>query len=213
MLSLINIKPSRIKNRVNLQFSDGTYLPFFIDDVVLLSLDKYQHLSEEKLNQIITSCLFYLGKEYALRQIAISPKTEKIISQKLKNFFYKKSQKFNLLSSVPVDSIINQIITQLKERKLLNQSDYVEYFLRKNKSKSAREIKFLLQQQGINTSLINIPLDNENQSIKKFLSKKNINQDLVSDYNHRNKLYASLIRRGFSMSAIKTAIDEYLSIK
>lgn len=213
MLSIINIKPSRIKNRVNLQFSDGTYLPFFIDDIIHLSLEKHQLISEDKLNQIKTSCLLYLGKEYALRQIAISPKTEKILSQKLKNYFYKISQKFNLLSSITTDQILNQITAQLKEKNLLNQSDYVDYFIRKNKSKSVVEIKFLLQQQGVDISSINISSDNENLSIKKILSKKNISRDSISDYNYRNKLYASLFRRGFSLSVIKTAIDEYLSIK
>lgn len=213
MLSLVNIKTSRIKNRVNLVFSDGNYLPFFIDDVVRMSLAKYQELTPEKLDEIKSLCLLYLGKEYALRQISISPKAEKILFQKLKIFFYKKTQKFKLLSTSPIDPITNQIITQLKEKRLLNQSDFVDYFIKKNKSKSVFEIKYLLKQQGIDTLSLNIPSDNENQSIKKILSKKHINRDILSDYNLKNKLYASLFRRGFTMSAIKTAIDEYLSLQ
>ncbi len=213
MLSLVNIKTSRIKNRVNLVFSDKNYLPFFIDDVVRLSLVKHQELSPEFLDQIKTLSLLYLGKEYALRQIAISPKTEKILFQKLKIFFYKKTQKIKLLSSIPTDSISNQIITELKDKKLLNQSDFIDYFIKKNKSKSVVEIKFLLNQKGVDTSSLNISPDNENQSIKKILSKKNINRNLLSDYSYKNKLYASLFRRGFSISTIKTAIDEYLSLQ
>jgi len=213
MLSLVNIKTSRIKNRVNLVFSDKNYLPFFIGDVIRLSLVKNQELNSEILDQIKTLSLLYLGKEYALRQIAISPKTEKILFQKLKIFFYKKTQKFKLLSSVSTDSVINQIVNDLKEKKLLNQESFVEYFIKKNKSKSVAEIKYLLNQLGIDTSFINIPRDNENQSIKKILSKKNVNRNLLSDYNYKNKLYSSLFRRGFAISDIKTAIDEYLSLQ
>ena len=213
MLSLVNIKTSRIKNRVNLVFSDKNYLPFFIDDVIRLSLTKNQELSPEVLDQIKTLSLLYLGKEYALRQIAISPKTEKILFQKLKIFFYKKTQKFKLLDSIPADSISNQIITELKDKQFLNQSDFVDYFLKKNKSKSVAEIKFLLRQQGVEISSLNISPDNENQSIKKILSKKNVNRDQMSDYKYKNKIYASLFRRGFPISAIKAAIDEYLSLQ
>ena len=213
MLSLVNIKTSRIKNRVNLVFSDKNYLPFFIDDVVRLSLVKNQELNSEILDQIKYLSLLYLGKEYALRQIAISPKTEKILFQKLKIFFYKKTQKFNLLSLTPVDSIINQIIADLKEKKFLNQENFVDYFIKKNKFKSVVEIKYLLKQKGIDTSSLNISSDNENDSIKKILYKKKVNRKLLSDYSYKNKLYASLFRRGFTMVAIKTAIDEFLSLQ
>ena len=80
MLTLTDIKTSRIPNRVNLTFSDQSYLPFFIDDVVKLSLTKNQSISPEIFDKIVSASLFYLGKEYALRQVAISPKTQKIIS-------------------------------------------------------------------------------------------------------------------------------------
>jgi len=205
-MKILNIKYSRIKNRVNLVFSDGNYLPFFIDDVVRLSLTKHQELSQEKLDEIKSLCLLYLGKEYALRQIALSPKTEKILFQKLKIYFLKTTQKYKLLSLTSSDSIINEIISDLKTKKLLNQANYVDYFIKKNKFKSVAEIKFLLKQQGINTTSLNLSSDNENQSIKKILSKKHLTKELISDYSYKNKLYSSLFRRGFTLSAIKTAM-------
>ena len=213
MLSLVNIKISRVKNRVNLVFSDNNYLPFFIDDVVRLSLIKHQELNEEKLEQIKSLSIFYLGREYAFRQIAISPKTEKILFQKLKLYYLKTTQKYKLLSTVTYDSIINQIIAELKEKGFLNQSDFIKYFLKKNKSKSVAEVKFLLKQKGVDVSSLNIPSQQENESIKKILSKKQINKELMVDFKYKNKLYASLFRRGFTISTIKTAIDEYLSLQ
>lgn len=145
MLSITNIKTSRIPNRVNLTFSDGSYLPFLIDDVVRLSLSKNQEFDSEKLAQIISSSLTYLGKEYALRQIAISPKTETILSQKLKIYFIKTTQKFKLFSQISSSSIIEKIIQEIKSRGFLNNSDFVTYFVNKNKSKSLNEIKFFIK--------------------------------------------------------------------
>lgn len=213
MLSITNIKTSRISNRVNLTFSDGSYLPFLIDDVVRLSLSKNQEVDSEKLAQIISSSLTYLGKEYALRQIAISPKTETILSQKLKIYFIKTTQKFKLFSQISSSSIIEKIIQEIKSRGFLNNSDFVTYFVNKNKSKSLNEIKFLLRQKGIDSSSLNLSPKNELDSIKKILSKKKITRELVADFNSKNKLYASLFRRGFQISDIKAAIDDYLSLQ
>ena len=213
MLSITNIKTSRIPNRVNLTFSDGSYLPFLIDDVVRLSLVKNQEVDSEKLAQIISSSLTYLGKEYALRQIAISPKTENILSQKLKIYFIKTTQKFKLFSQISSSSIIEKIIQEIKSRGFLNNSDFVTYFVNKNKSKSLNEIKFLLRQKGIDPSSLILSSKNEIDSIKKILSKKKINKELVADFNSKNKLYASLFRRGFQISDIKAAIDDYLSLQ
>ena len=62
MLVLTNIKTSRIPNRVNLTFSDDSYIPFFIDDVIKLSLQKNQNIDEEKFSDIISASLSYLGR-------------------------------------------------------------------------------------------------------------------------------------------------------
>ena len=212
-MDLTNIKTSRIPNRVNLIFSDGSYLPFFIDDVVRLKLVKNQALDPDQLDQIISTSLSYLGREYALRQIAISPKTETLISQKLRIFFIKKTQKFKLFSQANFLNIAKGIIQDLKDKNLLNQKDFVNYFINKNKSKSASEIKFLLRQKGVDLSEVDIPVGNEIGSIKKILAKKRVNRELMADFNYKNKLYASLFRHGFQISDIKAAIDDYLSLQ
>jgi len=207
---LSNIKTSRIPNRVNLIFSDHSYLPFFIDDTVKLSLIKNQEIDPEKLNLIITASLKYLGREYALRQIALSPKTEKILSQKLKQYFFKATKKFKLFSNFSVSPIISKIISDLKSKGLLNQSDFTLYFVNKNKNKSQAQVKYLLQQQGINFE----PSTLDDQSaIKKILIKKRIDQKYIADFKLKTKLYASLFRSGFQISDIKAAIDDFLQLK
>jgi SOS response regulatory protein OraA/RecX len=213
MLTLSNVKASRIPNRVNLSFSDDSYLPFLIDDVVKLSLCKNQQVDETKLSQIISTSLLYLGKEYALRQIAVSPKTQKIISQKLKLYFFKASQKYKHFSGFNFEPIISLIIDYLNSKNLLNQSDFIKSFIAKNHRKSANQIKFLLVQKGVDISSLKLNKTNDINSIKRILVKKRVNIEFVKDFKAKNKLYASLFRQGFEISDIKAAIDDYLLLQ
>ncbi len=213
MLVLTNIKTSRVPNRVNLIFSDDSYLPFFIDDVVKLSLQKNQTIDEEKFSQIISVALFYLGREYALRQVAISPKTQKIISQKLKLFFLKTDRKYKHFVGFRPDQIISTIVDDLNSKNLLNQNDFIKSFAAKNHRKSANQIKFLLSQKGVDVSNLKLEKTNDLDSIKRILAKKRVNREILSDFQAKNKLYASLFRQGFDISDIKAAIDDYLSLQ
>ena len=213
MLILTNIKTSRVPNRVNLIFSDDSYLPFLIDDVVKLSLQKNQTIDEETFSRIISAALFYLGLEYALRQVAISPKTQKIISQKLKLFFLKTGRKYKHFIGFKTDQIISTIINQLNSRNLLNQDDFIKSFIAKNHRKSANQVKFLLSQKGVDVSNLKLEKTNDIESIKLILAKKRVNSQILKDFKAKNKLYASLFRQGFDISDIKAAIDDYLSLQ
>jgi len=210
ILTLTNIKTSRVSNRVNLIFSDGSYLPFFIDDVIKLSLAKNQSVDTEKLDLIKQTSLKYLGREYALRQIAISPKTSKILIQKLKLFFQKKR------TDISTQNIIDEIISELESKKLLNQDDFVSYFINKNHHRSRTEIIFRLHRQGIDLSpqfLDKILPQNDSDLIKKFLIKKKIDPKDLKNFNYRQKIMASLFRRGFNIDNIRAAIDDSLKLK
>jgi SOS response regulatory protein OraA/RecX len=216
-MQIISIKSSKIPSRVWLTFSDHSFIPFFIDDVVKLSLVKNQEIDESKYQLIIQTCLFFIGREYALRQIAISPKTEKIISQKLKLFFQRVILKYQLkINNLNLSEINQQIIQDLKDRKLLNETNFIDYFLKRNSKKSRQQIIYSLRQLGVNQNLLSqIEFNQENDvdKIKIFLNKKNIDKSKLSDYNEKNKLKASLFRRGFNISDINTAIDDWLNFR
>jgi len=203
-MQITSIKISKIPNRVWLTFSDSSFIPFFIDDVVKLSLLKNQEIDELKYQLIIKTSLLFIGREYALRQIAISPKTEKIINQKLKLFFRKVIFKYNLnINNLNLEEISQQILKDLKDKKLLNEKDFINYFIKKNGKKSHRQIMYLLHQFGVNQDLlssINFNQESEIDKIKKIISKKK-NMDKL-------KLKSSLYRRGFNLSDINTAIDD-----
>ena len=216
-MQISNIKASRIPNRVWLTFSDKSFIPFFIDDVVKLSLVRNQEIDDSRFQLIIQTCLFFIGHEYALRQIAISPKTKKIINQKLKSFFQRVILKYKInTNNVNLNEINQQILQDLEDRKLLNDQDFINYFIKKNHKKSRQQIVYSLQQFGVNSellSLINFDQESDLDKIKNLLNKKNIDKSKLTDFNEKNKIKASLYRRGFNISDINTAFDDWLHIR
>lgn len=212
-MQITSIKTSKTPNQVWVTFSDKSYIPFFIDDVVKLSLVKNEELDESRYQQIIQACLLFKGQEYALRQIAISPKVEKIINHKLRFFFRKIILKYKLnTNNLNLNDIIQKIIEYLKNKNLLNDSDFVSYFVKKNHKKSRQQIIYMLQQFGVNQetlSLISFNQENDVDKIKNILNKKKIDKTKLSDFNEKNKLKASLFRRGFNISDINSAIDDW----
>ncbi len=194
-MQITSIKASKIPNRVWVTFSDGSFIPFFIDDIVKLGLINNQEIDEQKYQQIIKSCLFYLGKEYSLRQVAISPKVEKIISQKL-NFFLKKNIFKYKIEYSNINEIIQEIIDYLNSKKLLDEKSFIEYFVRKNKRKSKNQIQYLLSQLNIKTDI----KSQDSELIKQIIQKKS-NMDKL-------KLKSLLYRRGFNISDINSAFDD-----
>jgi SOS response regulatory protein OraA/RecX len=120
-----------------------------IDDVVKLGLKKNNEADVAQLKEFSQN---YLAKEYALRQIAISPKTEKILKQKIK-------QKFRDFNS---DELVGELT------KYLNEDDYISYIQRKFKNKSNREISYRLKIAGIDYSSRN----DDKEKIRNLLLKK-----------------------------------------
>ena len=119
-----------------------------------------------------------------------------------------------MFSSVSISPIITDIISRLQSRQLLNPQDFINSFVNKNKSKSVAEIKFLLRQKGIDTKdLTNFQFKNDLDAIKTILAKKNLTPDILTDFKQKQRLYTSFFRRGFQLSDINTAIDDFLSLK
>jgi len=215
MLQILKAKTSRINNRINLVFSDNSYLPLFIDDYLKLSLNKGQDIDQETYNLIAQKSLMYLAREYALRQIAISPKSKKNLSQKLNIFLIRTVKKFNL-KDFSFKNIIEEIIGDLESRKLLNSDDFADYFIKKNSHKSSRQILNLLSQQGIKINpnqLKENMLNNDLDLIKKYLNKKKINPEDLSDFKYRQKIIARLYQQGFDLNDIRKIIDAYSKLK
>ena len=216
-LLIKSIKKSAIPSRANVQLSDGNYLPLLIDDVIKLSLKKGELLDSDRLNSLIQTSFRYLIKDYALRQIASSPKTKKLLNQKISQKKYQLSQKYPLFKEVVKNTLItDQVVQDIKDLGLLNDIDYAKYAINRHRTKSTQYIRHLLIQKGVN--LNNLPDDifsqiDSSKNIRKYLLKKFSKPQDLADFNTKNKFISSMLRKGFTHSEVKTVIDDFLKAK
>jgi len=208
-----SIKFSRIKDRVYLHLSTGLILPLLVDDVIVYQLQKDKTIDSDLYSKLIDSSISYLLSSYAYRQLALSPKTAKIIRQKLTKYFDFIFKKYNYPSNlIDKQSIISTVIANLVEKKYLDDFQYVIYFLKKYRHKPRRFLEFNLNRNGIDVAayLTYLPHpDSETDSVKTIIAKKYSKFNL-SFFKDKNKVISALYRKGFSLTSIKAAVDDIL---
>ena len=206
-LCLLRILPSRrIPNRVWLIFSGSFKLPFFIDDVVILSLKSGQEVDSELLEKIKEASLYYLLYNYSLNQIAISPKISRILIPKIKQKLYFYQKKYSLDGEYSF--LADKIISKLSDSGLLSESLYADFLLKKNHHRSRYYLTRLFSYYNLD-----LPSDyqfQDQESIRNILIKKKSLSTILLESAEKNKLIASLARKGFAYNDIKTVIDELL---
>ena len=162
-------------------------------------LDKASLSSEEKLLQ---RC-----KERSLYLLTGTAKTERRLREKL-----EKSQRYS-------EEIIAKTIAFLKEYDYLNDYQYALRYLEENSGKrSLRDMQAKLFQRGVDSAslkeaieafqekLIEEEGNPERDALLKCLEKKRRTLDLT-DPKDKQKLYAFLMRKGFSYSLIQEAMN------
>jgi len=203
----------RFPNRAIIKFSDNSFLPLGLVAIHQLHLKKNQNIDQSRLQEITNASLSFLLKNYALRQIAISAKTEKILQQKLQVFLRQTLIKYHLSPQSDHKIIIQETLSYIQDRGLLRPQELVDRVLRKHLNKSHFYIQQLLRQKGVDPLLI--PSSSPHQEIakiKRILIKKHVKIQNFSDHNTKNKTIASLSRQGFSYSDIKAAVDDLTNL-
>lgn len=205
---LISIKPTRIPNRVFLKFSNGLFLPFSLDDVVTFKLSVGKEIDNDELKVITNQSISYLLYQYSLNQIAISPKNETVLVKKLraKIAFYLK--KYNLDKNDIDPKIPASVIDRLNQQHLLNEKAFAESLIRKYSHKSNKEILYRLKLNGVDPKDIRLDPSDEDQKIRKLLSKRLKPGTNLSDPLERNRIISWLARKGFAIDSILSIIDD-----
>jgi len=172
--------------------------------VVTLGLKTNQDVGDDLYERIKTRCLYYLLYNYSLNQVALSPKISQILSPKIKSklYFYLKKYKFEGEYLYLVEEILNK----LSSLNLLDDKAFAEHLLRKNKKRSRQYLSRLFSFYHLPPP--NTLSSNDVQNIKEILQKKKYISINWAENSAKNKIIASLARKGFAYNDIKTAIDE-----
>lgn len=203
-MQLLQIKKSRSSDKIWLTFDNGSFLPFKLDDYVLEKLKIGDSVDFDHLCHL---SLKFLINNYALRQIAISPKIGEILLPKLKSQSRYYQKKYNF-SNINPDQIINDTIDSLEEKKWLDKDGYAQFLLKKHHKKSRRYLEQLFSYYHLDKSLLVV--DDKN-NLKILLLKKINKLSKQLDLSTKNKLMQSMVQKGFAYSDTKSMIDEIIS--
>lgn len=209
-MQIVAINKSRQPQKVWLKFDNGYLLPFRVDDLYHLKIEKFADLPSDRVLKIQSASARFLLTESALRQVAMSPKTPRLLFRKLTGIAGYIGKKYEIPVLVS-KNLIPEIITLLEDKGLLSETDYESYLRRRFPGKSTMELNQKLFQAGIKTKIKSNHVE-EIRVIKKLISTKYIRLDL-SDVNTKTKLMAALYRKGFALDNIKSAIDDCLKTR
>jgi len=149
--------------------------------------------------------LVHLLKQYALGQIALSPKSLRLLTLKIRRHYHQLLHRYHYPDPVPIDQILSSdILPYLEAHRLIDDSAYIEHLIRRHATKSTRHFIFLLGKSGISRSQYAPYLadlyQQEQQKIRRLLPK-------LSHLPYP-KLLSWFINRGFSIDSVKSVVDE-----
>lgn len=203
------IKIGRNKNKTAYRiYIDNDYaFLLYGQDIRAYQLKTNEEITSITFDKIIEETVFRRAKQKALAILKYMDRTQKELYIKLKEAYY-------------TDEIIIRTIGYLKDYKYLDDERYASYYIRSRKNtKSKFALKTKLIQKGINKEVLeeiiaieyNVSdqeMDPEIIAITKAINKKY--KDISSlSYEEKQKLIASLYRRGFNLDKINKHIGDY----
>lgn len=191
----------RNKNRVNIYIDEEFAFSCSTEIVYQNKLNSGEKVDETALRLIVDEDNYLKCKETALRIIEKNYKSEKEIKDKLISKGYS-------------ESTINRAINFLKEYNFLDDSKYVDMYIKERiKNDGIKKIRFALSRKGIQEEIIKKKIediDRESFESSAFeLCKKKYEILLKSENDKRKlikKLSEYLARRGYSWEEIRSVV-------
>lgn len=159
-------------------------------------------LKKEEYEEIRTEIVLKRAERYALHLLTDMDRTKDQLIKKLQS------------SEYPED-IIEKTIAYVESFGYLDDTRYACNLIEsKKKTKSKKEIYALMLKKGIESSVIQEAMDQYYEkedsiyAIQKILTKKKYSPETMG-YKEKQKIYASLMRKGFSYDDIRHAVQLY----
>ena len=137
---------------------------------------------------------------HAFKYLGFKARTEKEMIIKLQSYGY-------------TEDIIEKVLVTLKGYKYIDDEKYTQSYIKdgkKFKRYGKIRIRYDLEKKGIALNIIDMYLDEDGdvENAKHHLNKK-IRDNTELDKKTRDKLYAYLLRKGFSHSCVQSALKNY----
>ncbi|MCQ2455088.1 MAG: recombination regulator RecX [Clostridia bacterium] len=184
--------------RLSFDTADDCLLDLTVCDGAFLK--KGSEITPERLSELAEISDYERAKSRALWYLDRGAHTEKGLYEKLIKAKFKKT------SSA-------KVISRLKELGLLDDNRYAEIYAERlfESNISKRQIYYKLTEKGISRDLAKQTVEglpeNEEAQIKNLIEKKYKNK--IGDKENIKKVYAALVRKGFSFGGVKNVLKEY----
>ncbi len=198
MGTITALRSNDAKKQVNV-FVDGLF-SFSIDDELAVTnrLEVGGHLSADQIEQLKEADLFKGCFDAALHYLSYRPRSENEVKQRLRRRGFD-------------NKVIEEVIFALKERRLIDDVAFSEYWRNNRLSfspRSGRLIKLELRQKGVAAGTADEvvkDVDDENCVYEAGLRKAGRLSN--SDYDDfRRRLFGYLRRRGFNYETVNFAV-------
>ncbi len=184
-------------------FEDGSCFPLYAKELDAFSIREGGTLSEEDFEKIQGELLTKRAKLCAMHFLQRMDRTEQQLRKKLETLFY------------PAD-VVETAVSYVKSYHYIDDVRYAVSFMEyRREEKSVRRMEQELLQKGISKetfreALAQIETPDEEQQIRRWLDKKHY-ASVCQDQKERERIYRFLLRKGYSSSAVRRAMDmEYL---
>lgn len=189
-------KQGRYKYKV---FLDYTYV-FWLTwkELYFWGVKENKEISDEQYNKILKEAIIPKAKRKAISYLEKSSRTEKEIRDKLKRELYE-------------EEIIEKVIKYLDGYHYLNDDWVAENFVRANQFKHSRKwMEMRLAQKGIDKERLHVFFEDdysEKLAIEKEIQKKLKGRKQIT-WEEKNKIMASLYRKGYSMCETRKILEQ-----
>lgn len=177
----------------------GLYLCFlaYLERTIFLGVKENKEISDEQYNKILKEAIIPKAKRKAISYLEKSSRTEKEIRDKLKRELYE-------------EEIIENVIKYLDGYHYLNDDWVAENFVRANQFKHSRKwMEMRLAQKGIDKERLHVFFEDdysEKLAIEKEIQKKLKGRKQIT-WEEKNKIMASLYRKGYSISDTRKIME------
>ncbi len=179
-------------------FSNGENIEFSIEELCAFHIREGREYEEEEYLSLVANVMCQRAKTIVMPYVVYTRRTEKQVYDKIKEAGFSSD-------------IAKSLCVELTEKEYINDKEYTKSFVKKSVEKGAsrQKIFYDLKAKGVAATVIEEVLDEllvDELSQAIFSLNKKLRTGGQKDY---NKLYAFLVRKGFSPGTARKALQEF----
>lgn len=202
MAVVTKIEEQKNKKRFNIFVDDAFFCGLNKETAILFGLKVGKNVESSELERAIFESEVKSAFEKAIDYISSRMHTKKELSDKLLKKGYTKE-------------VIIEALRKLEDYGYVNDELFAKQFINENNKYSKKILSNKLRQKGIECDIIDKFLSDNGQETEEYLCDKYVQKYLkskkVNDSASKQKLYASIARRGFDFDLIKKTCEKYLN--